>query len=118
MQTSGDADAVLDAAQGFQMDARSIVKLHAALDASPDKAYEVWQCNWPVLEAFLAVSSQWRVVSVGGGMSPALPVYIGLDYAAALAGLGAAGIDITPDLWSGVRTMEAAACAALNEVAR
>ncbi len=38
----------------------------------------------------------------------------GLDYAGARAGLGLAGLNVTPDLWSDVQVIEAAAVAALN----
>lgn len=99
------------------MDEESLAALRDML-GGPDTRDDddaVWAENWPTVEAFLAVSSQWRVVSIGGGMAPAMPVYIGLDYAAARAGLDAAGITVTPELWSGVRVMEAAACSALNE---
>lgn len=107
---------MLDAAQNFQMDAGSIAALRTVLGVTPDDGTcEVWASNWPVVEAFLAVSSQWRVTSIGGGMAPVLPVYVGLDYSAARVGLDAAGIEVTPVLWSGLRVMEAAACAALNE---
>lgn len=115
-RTSDDVNTVLDAAQRFEMDAESIAALRAVLDATPDDGTcEVWECNWPIVEAFLAVSSQWRMTSIGGGMAPVLPVYVGLDYSAARVGLDAAGIEVTPGLWSGLRVMEAAACAALNE---
>lgn len=39
---------------------------------------------------------------------------LGLDYTAARAGLRLAGMKVTPDLWSDVQVIEAAACAALN----
>lgn len=42
-------------------------------------------------------------------------MWIGLDYAGVRAGLRAEGIAITRELWTGLRFMEAAAAAALNE---
>lgn len=39
---------------------------------------------------------------------------IGLDYAAAQAGLGLAGIAVTPALWAEVREIERGARAAMN----
>lgn len=44
----------------------------------------------------------------------ARPVWLGLDYAAAEAGLRLAGIAATPELWSDIRLIEAGAKAALN----
>jgi hypothetical protein len=40
--------------------------------------------------------------------------WIGLDYAAAAAGLAGAGIETTPEIWSGLRVMESAARNVLN----
>jgi hypothetical protein len=78
----------------------------------------VWADNVAIVEAFLGVTTQWRAMPLGGGFVAARIVYLGLDYAAATAGLAAAGITVTPELWAGVRIMEAAACARLNELNR
>lgn len=51
-------------------------------------------------------------------MAPMSFFYTGLDYAGARAGIEAAGITITPEIWGGVRVMEGAAVAALNGVRR
>lgn len=66
-----------------------------------------------MVEAFLAVSSQWRtgLVAFAGAVQT---IWIGLDYAGARAGLEAAGIEVTPELWHGLRIMEAAAAGARN----
>lgn len=45
--------------------------------------------------------------------APAL--WLGLDYAAAKAGLDLAGIEISPDDWARLRVIEVAAVKALNE---
>ena len=42
--------------------------------------------------------------------------WIGLDYAAVAAGLGAASIEMTPGLWADLKTMERAARDALNGI--
>lgn len=123
------------------MDAISLVNLREALDgdasvtatdrdpfapiwARPNAFEGIWPENVAVVRAFLAVCSQWRVtpVSSGGMMTPAgcviaptVPLYIGLDYAAARAGLEAELIKVTPSLWQGLRVMEGEACKALNE---
>lgn len=81
----------------------------AATLARPEEYAGVWPENWPIVKAFFAVATQWRVA---GGMGL---VVLGLDYAGVRAGLDAAGIAVTPDLWAGLRIMEAEACAALNE---
>jgi hypothetical protein len=74
----------------------------------------VWPEHAAIVTAFLACATQWRVTAVGGGFAPARLLWIGLDYASARAGMEAAGIAITPKLWSGVRLMEAEARDALN----
>lgn len=73
----------------------------------PDGQEGVWRQNLAAVRAFLAVSSQWRVASGGmGGLA-----IIGLDYTAVRAGLGALRIRVTPDLWTDLQIMEAAAVA-------
>ncbi len=67
--------------------------------------------------AFLAAASQWRAVSIGGGLAPARLYWIGLDYAGARAGIELSGITITPELWAGVQIMEDEARNALNRMA-
>lgn len=106
------------------MDARSLANLQAALASSgPAENYEgLWPEHVAIVEAFLLVASQWRVASVShgmssmaGGFSSSQLVFIGLDYSAVRIALDAEGIAITRDLWRGLRTMEFAAIAALNE---
>lgn len=89
----------------------------ASLEAErDDDDFAVWPENWAAVEAFLFVSTQWRVVPRGGGMVPMQTYWIGLDYAAAAAGFAGAGIAATPDIWRGLRVMEAAARNALNGI--
>ncbi|WP_189381047.1 DUF1799 domain-containing protein [Gemmobacter nanjingensis] len=80
-----------------------------ALEAA-DRSFGLWAENLPALEAFFAVSNQWRVSPVFGGP----PLWLGLDYAACRAAWDSAGIAITPELWAGFQTVEAAAKDALN----
>lgn len=54
--------------------------------------------------------SQWRALPQFG----ARPVWLGLDYSAAEAGLRLAGIAVTPELWADVREIEQGALEALN----
>jgi len=102
------------------MDAQSLAHLAAALDALWDASTGgdddgVWPENLETVRAFLAVTTQFRVVSVGGGFAPSRLVTMGLDYAGVRAGLDAEGFAITPELWRDLREMEGAAVAALNE---
>lgn len=66
------------------------------------------------MEAFLFVSTQWRVVQQDGGMAPGRTLYLGLDYAAVAAGMTGAGLETSPEIWRGLRMMEAAARNVLN----
>lgn len=61
----------------------------------------------------MIAATQWRTANVPAKHGFDV-LWIGLDHAGALAGLAAAGISVTPELWAGIRTMEAAAIAALN----
>jgi hypothetical protein len=80
--------------------------------AEASDKFGVWAENWPALLAFLAVDTQWRAVPMGmGGM-----YWMGLDYTAATAGLAAAGIKVTPALWSDLKVMERAGRDALNGI--
>uniref|UniRef100_A0A974ABJ9 DUF1799 domain-containing protein n=2 Tax=Bradyrhizobium quebecense TaxID=2748629 RepID=A0A974ABJ9_9BRAD len=100
------------------MDPASLSHLTAALQAepTPDGEEGVWPENVATVQAFLAVSTQWRVVSIGGaGFAPALPMFIGLDYASVRVSLDAIGMTVTPALWRGLQIMETAAGQALNE---
>lgn len=66
------------------------------------------------MEAFLFVSTQWRVVQQDGGMAPGRTLYLGLDYTAVAAGLAGAELPASPETWRGLRLMEAAARNVLN----
>lgn len=102
------------------MDPQSLANLRAAMqpddDASDADVFEVWSDHWDIVLAFLAVATQWRVVGLGGGFEPSRIRFVGLDYAAVRVALDAEAIAVTPELWRGLRVMEDAACAALNEV--
>lgn len=72
--------------------------------------FAVWPGNWDIVNAFCAVASQWRTISLASGKV----WWEGLDYAAVRAGLGFARIRLTPDQWRGLQVMERAAADALN----
>lgn len=83
----------------------------------------IWPENWDIVIAFMAVSTQWNIVSLG--MEGHLH-YIGLNYAGVSARLRDAGlmpsartsvgISRRAALWEGLAVMEAAARAKLNGV--
>ncbi|SDY55486.1 DUF1799 domain-containing protein [Citreimonas salinaria] len=78
---------------------------------APPEEDGVWPENAEAIQAFLAVAQQWRCIP----RMDAAPLWLGLDYTAAEAGLRMAGVDVTPPLWEQVRLIEAGAAGALNE---
>ena len=70
----------------------------------------VWPDNIPALEAFCAVSTQWRMIALADGREKA----VGLDYPAVRAGREMAGTEVTPVLWSALQMIEIGARAAMN----
>lgn len=100
------------------MDEASIANLRAALGRRTAQQDGVWPEHLPIVEAFLAISTQWRTAAIGGGMVPRRLLFLGFDYAAANAGLQLAGVTLDADQWAGVRIMEDAARAVLNEGSR
>ncbi len=126
-QLSEDIARVIEDARRFGMDAEQLANLAGALNPPAATGGGIWPENVAIVCAFLAVSTQWRTVPRGGGgfaspfggaVAPIAPMFIGLDYAAARAGLDGDGIIVTPELWRGLRVMEAEACSVLNEVSR
>lgn len=107
----------------FGMDAQSLANLEAALKTGRIEEYSgLWPEHVAIVEAFLSVASQWRVAplssgasSIAGGFTNSRLIFVGLDYSAVKIALDAEGIAITRELWAGLRTMEFAAIAALNE---
>jgi len=84
----------------------------AAIEEVSDDDFGIWLENWPAVEAFLAVHTQWRVCTLPDGKA----YWSGLDYAGVAAGLTGAGIETSPALWRDLRVMEAAARNALNGI--
>lgn len=66
------------------------------------------------VRAFTVAATQWRWVSFGF----ADPARVGLDYAGLSAAAQLDGIEITPEIFAGIRIMEAAALAAFSEGVR
>jgi len=93
------------------MDEAGLAALRLALGRGDGAG--VWPQNAAIVTAFLLVASQWRTglrITDAGVRT----VFIGLDYAAARAGLDALGVAVTPALFAGVMVMEMAAAKALN----
>ncbi len=68
-----------------------------------DDMCEVWASNWSALTAFLAVETQWRIITSGAGAA----IWLGLDYAAVDVALKRRGFD--DDAFIAVQEMERAA---------
>ena len=81
-------------------------------DITPADDGGVWCDNQQAVEAFLAVTTQWRMTGTPDGRL----VATGLDYAGARAGLALAGIEVTPETWAEIRLIESGAMEAMNEV--
>lgn len=75
-----------------------------------EPGFPVWPQNMPIIHAFLSIANQWHLVPIGAGRI----YWQGLDYVRASAGLGLAGISLSPLQWSWVRVMERAAASVLN----
>lgn len=101
----GDDDALADA-RAIGLDIRPE-------DLAPERVRGVWEVNIPAVTAFLAVSTQWRVVAGATGL-----LCTGLDYAGARAGIEGLGIAITPRLWGDVQVIEAGALTEMNRQRR
>jgi hypothetical protein len=68
--------------------------------------FEVWPENWPAVQAFLKVQTQWAT-GMGGPT--------GLDYTRVRDGLELAGVSVTPELFEQLQVMEAGALKAFSE---
>ncbi len=117
MESEDDAKAIEDARR-FGFDPVSMAELVEALRDPADADEDddgVWPEHIEIVQAFLAVDTQWRTVPAGGGFAPMMPIWVGLDYSAVRVGLEAEGIAITPELWRGLRVMEDEASHELNK---
>lgn len=87
----------------------------AELQASVDQEealFGIWPENWDIVNAFLAVSTQWRAVPLADHRV----YFMGLDYTAVQAGFAWSQIALDPEQWAGLRLMERAARDAMNGV--
>lgn len=67
-----------------------------------EHACEIWPENWPALEAFLSLSTQWRA-------SPRTGAALGLDYAAAESVMRLLEVKDRRAVFEDLRVMERAA---------
>ena len=113
-EASPAADGALADAVLWGLDDDAVAAIRSSLAAGGQAFDGVWPDNVAIVEAFLAAGTQWRTGLRPTRSGPRL-VWIGLDYAAARAGIEALGLSITPELWVGLMVMESAAREALNE---
>ena len=72
----------------------------------PDEDFGILPENWPVVEMFLRVQTQWRTTMSG---------VIGMDYAALAWVFKLYGVDDPRSLLEGLQIMEAAAMSVINK---
>ena len=100
-----------------------LARLAETEETEQQEVIAIWPENWDIVIAFMAVSTQWNVISQG--MEGHLH-YVGLNYAgveARLQGSGllppartSVGMKRRADFWDGLAVMEAAARARLNNM--
>lgn len=72
----------------------------------PVEAFEVWEDNWPALEMFLRLQTQWRSTMSG---------VIGLDYSAVKWLFRLYEVEDQRAMLEDLQTMEVAAMQAINK---
>ena len=77
-----------------------------ALPEQPSLDCEVWEENWPTVEMFLRVQTQWRTTMNG---------VLGLDYGAVAWLFKMYAVEDPRALLEDLQVMEAAAMAVINE---
>lgn len=77
--------------------------------SAPKEDFEVWEENWPAVEMFLRLQTQWRII---GGMAVA---YMGLDYQAVAWMFSLYNVEQPRQLLEDLQVMEAAALPLLNQ---
>lgn len=79
----------------------------AAKEAELNAPYEVFEENWPVVEMFLRLQTQWNVAPMGG--------ILGLNYQSVEFAFRIYKIDDEKKIFEGLQVMEAEAKRAMNE---
>lgn len=103
-----DGDSALDDLVLFGVDRATAQEWLGDL---PAEEFSVWPDNWPTVQLFLALQTQWRV-ALGMGQA----VWMGLDYAAAQAAMQMLGVarKDRQETFAGLCAMERAALPLLN----
>ena len=83
------------------------IALQLGSEESP--GFEIWPGNAAVFSAFLTVQTQWASGSAGP---------TGLDYTRVRDGLELAGIDLTPEIFTQLRLIEAGVLETLSKDSR
>ncbi len=83
------------------------------LIAPEEEGVEIWAEHLPAWNAWRAISGQWRTAPVST-MERARVIFVSIDYTAARHGLDLAGIEVSPEIWDDVRSIEAGAVEELN----
>ncbi len=98
----------MDAEQSARMlaDAQSAGEPHGEAGQAHDghDGCELWSQHVAAMHLFMALDSQWRMLATASSV-----VYCGLDYTAAREVASWMGLDVSPELLSQLREMEAEA---------
>lgn len=73
--------------------------------AEPE-VFEVWAENWPAVELFLRLATQWKIGGMGG--------FLGLDYPAVESAMRILRIHNRAEMFDTIQVMEYAALPVLN----
>ncbi|WP_186169789.1 DUF1799 domain-containing protein [Burkholderia gladioli] len=105
---------VIGALRAFGASVESIETASALVD---NAAFEVYEENWEAVKVFIAASTQWRIVGVGG-FSHASLVHTGLDYVALEAVMRMHGVPRSrrAAVFEQVRVLEEGALDALHSM--
>ncbi|MEW5729143.1 MAG: DUF1799 domain-containing protein [Pseudomonadota bacterium] len=95
-------------------DEEAIEAWRAALAEEDGEDFAVWPENWPTVEVFLALSTQWRW-TVAMSQAGAVPIPSGIDYTAIEPTLRLMGREPSPAMFADLRAMEAAALEVLTK---
>lgn len=87
-----------------------IEKYAASGKKESERDFYVFEENWPALEIFLDMQTQWRVIATMGGA-----VYQGLDYSALISVVGLKCGDNAKQIFDDVRAIEKGALSNLGK---
>ncbi|UVA80468.1 DUF1799 domain-containing protein [Pandoraea commovens] len=106
-------ESLIESLQAFGAPADVIRQARAM---QPLDVFEVWPENWPTVELFCALGTQWRTACLQSGFA-SLVVRTGIDYACVEPVMRMLGqsTDAVRERFAGVRLMEREALDVLNE---